>query len=376
MKNFYLLAFFVTFLLSCNSKNDQKTTTQNTGNEIKYAKNFELYNYTDFKILKINKPWQQATEPLIYVLAKDISLIPDSLKTESFVQIPVKRTVATSTTHIPSYEMLNKVDRLIGFPNLNYISSEQIRNRINNDLVQELGENENLNTEVIIDLNPDLIIGYGMENSNKVLENLKQMRINVIYNADWTEQTPLGKAEWIKFFGALFDEDHLANEQFIKVETEYNDLKKLAQTASTKPKVFSGGMYQDIWYAPKGNSWGALFLEDANADYIWKNIEGDGSIAISIEQALLDAQNTSIWINPSSFENLNDIKNNSQHNLQFETFKTGEIYSFAMKKGDRGGVIYYELAPNRPDLVLKDLIKILHPELLPDYKLYFYEKLK
>nr|WP_317631136.1 ABC transporter substrate-binding protein [uncultured Flavobacterium sp.] len=377
LKYTFVFCLFLFGFTSCENKNQSKEKQQIISeNKITHAKNFELYEYADFKILKINKPWQQANESLVYVLAKQQNLVPDSLKNKNFIQIPVQKVIATSTTHIPSFEMLNQSNSLIGFPNLNYISSATIRENIKQNRVTEVGQNESLNTEVIIDLNPDLVVGYGMESSNKTLESLKQMGISVIYNADWTEQTPLGKAEWIKFFGALFDQNDLANTKFLEIETEYNTLKKLAKTATNSPKVFSGGLYQDVWYAPKGNSWGAIFFEDANANYIWKNHKGEGSIAISIEQALHDAQNIPIWIAPSSAESIQDLKNNSKHNEQFNAFKTQQIYSFAMKKGETGGVIYYEVAPNRPDLVLKDLIKILHPELLPNYNLYFYEKLK
>lgn len=355
---------------------EESIHTKTATNQIKHAANFELYNYTDFTILKIVKPWQNATQPLIYVLAKDQKFVPDSLQKNTFIKIPLQRFIATSTTHIPSIETLNQTEKLIGFPNLNYISSQSVRALINQNKIKDVGLENDLNTEVILDLNPDLIIGYGMDSSNKALENLKQMGIPVIYNADWTEETPLGKAEWIKFFGALFDQNDLAEKEFNTVKTEYTQLKKLAQTAKSKPKVFSGGLYQGVWYAPKGNSWASLFLEDANADYIWKDAKGTGSIAISIEEALDQAQNIPIWIAPGSCESVEDIKNNSQHNLQFDAFKTGNIYSFAMKKGEKGGSIFYELGPNRPDIILKDLIKILHPELLPDYTPYFYEKLK
>ncbi|UYW00480.1 ABC transporter substrate-binding protein [Flavobacterium agricola] len=371
------LLFGVLFLFfSCQKQTEQQNLVTQVTNEIEYAKNFELYSYPNFQLLKITKPWQQANNAITYVLAKNQSLVPDSLKKQPFIQVPVQKTIATSTTHIPSYDMLQEVESLIGFPNLSYISSPKVRENIKAGKITDVGENESLNTELIIDLAPDLIIGYGMESSNKTLDQFQKIGIPTIYNADWTEQTPLGKAEWIKFFGALFDKNELAKSQFDSIALQYNDLKKLAQTANNKPQVFSGGLYQNIWYAPKGTSWGAIFLEDANADYIWKETQGDGSIAISIEQALLDAKNTPIWLNPSGFETLQDVAKNSQHNLQFDAAKSGEIYTIANKKGETGGVIYYELGPNRPDLVLKDLIKILHPELLPDYELYFYEKLK
>jgi len=376
MKNIGFLLCCVLLLVACSGKTEQQNTAILVKNEIEHAKNFELYTYPTFQIIKVTKPWQQATNALTYVLAKNKTSVPDSLQSLPFIQIPVQKTIATSTTHIPSYEMLDQVESLQGFPNLNYISSKKIREQIASGKISDVGEAESLNIEKIIELNPDLIIGYGMDASNKALDHFTHIGIPTIYNADWTEQTPLGKAEWIKFFGALFDKNEMAKNHFDTISARYTNLKQLAQTAKTKPKVFSGGLYQDIWYAPQGTSWGAVFIEDANGDYIWKNTQGDGSIAISIEQALLDAKDVPIWINPSSFETLHDLASNSKHNLQFKAVKTGQVYSYSMKKGQTGGSIYFELGPNRPDLILKDLIKIIHPELLPDYELYFYEKLK
>lgn len=291
------------------------------------------------------------------------------------VKIPIKQIVVTSTTHIPSLEMLGEINSLIGFPNLNYISSEKTRNRIANNEIKELGKNEDINTEILIDLSPDAVIGFAVDGNNSAFSTIQNARIPVLYNSDWTEVSPLGKAEWIKFFGALYNKEKEADSIFSKIESEYISAKSLASEAKNKPTVISGAMYKDVWYMPQGNSWGAQFIRDAYGDYLWIDSEGTGSLSLSLESVLDKGIEADVWIGPAQFNSLEELKEGSKAYTQFKAYKTGEVYSYSMKKGEKGGVIYYELAPNRPDLVIKDLIKILHPEMLPNHKFHFFDKL-
>lgn len=371
-----LFCFLVVTLAACKKETPAPTPlTTSVKNSISYAKGLELYHYATFSIVKITSPWPDAKKEYTYVLHKAGTVIPDSLKSATAIQVPVKSLVATSTTHIPSLEMLGVENTLVGFPNTDYISSEKTRKRIDSGKVKEVGNNESLNTEVLIDLDPDVIVGYGIDNNNPSLDILEKSGLKVILNGDWNEQTPLGKAEWIKFFGALYDKDDEAATLFSGIEKEYLATVALAKKAVTQPTVFTGAMYQDQWYMSEGNSWAATFLKDANVTYLWKDTPGTGSLALSFETVFLKAQNAEFWIGPAQFTALREMADANPHYAQFDAFKNKKVYSSSTKKGAKGGVLYYEIAPNRPDLVLKDMIKILHPELLPDYELYFFEKL-
>ena len=134
-------------------------------------------------------------------------------------------------------------------------------------------------------------------------------------------------------------------------------------------------MYKDVWYVPQGNSWGAEFIADANGDYLWKETRGTGSIALNLESVLERGEHAIFWIGPSYYTNLKQLKEAHSVYQEFDAFKNNQVYSFTNKVGETGGLLYFELAPNRPDIVLKDIIKILHPELLPNHELYFFEKL-
>jgi iron complex transport system substrate-binding protein len=272
--------------------------------------------------------------------------------------------------------MIGVTTTLVGFPHCDYISSKKVRVRIDAGKVKELGTNHDLNTEVLLDLQPDVIIGYGIDNQNPTLDNLQKSGLKVLLNGDWNEETPLGKAEWIKFFGALYGKQKQANEIFSKIEKDYLNTVKIAKNAKVKPTVLAGDMFEDRWYLPKGTSWGSILLKEANGNYLWKETSGTGSLSLSFETVYFKAKDADFWITSGQFSTLSEMTNSNPHYAKFKAFKNKNVYSFSGKKGKTGGILYYELAPNRPDIVLKDLVKILHPELLPSYTPFFFEKLK
>lgn len=378
MRNLYYLLFFVAFTISGCKKETTADTAQNSEitNTVTYAKGLQIYRYDGYTVVKVTNPWPDAKETFTYILQKKNGIVPDSLKHYTRVQVPLKTVVVTSTTHIPSLEILDVENTLVGFPGTDFISSKNTRALIDSGKVKEAGANENLNTEVMIDLAPDAVVGFSISSNNKSLNALKKSGLKILYNGDWTEQSPLGKAEWIKFFGVLYDQEDKADKLFADIEKGYKEALTLAEKATTKPTVLGGAMFQDQWYLPQGGSWAALFLKDAKANYLWADAEGTGSLSLSFESVLDKAQNADVWIGPGQFVTLKDMADTNPHYAQFKAFKTKNVYSYSSKKGPTGGILYFELAPNRPDLVLKDLISILHPELLPGYEKHFFEKLK
>ncbi|MFN3754289.1 ABC transporter substrate-binding protein [Flavobacterium sp.] len=378
MKTFFN-ALFIAFvsLLFVHCKTETKSApTISSENTVTYAKGFSIRNYDGYSIVTVQNPWPKASKTYTYVLKEKNGIVPDSLKQNTIISVPIKTIIVTSTTHIPSLEMLGKQNTLIGFPHLDYISSEKVRARIDAGKVKELGMNQSLNTEVILNLQPDVIIGYGIDNNNPTLDNLQKSGLKVMLNGDWNEETPLGKAEWIKFFGALYGQQKEAHELFTKIEKDYLKTIEIAKIATTAPTVLAGDMFEDRWYLPKGTSWGSLLLKEAKGNYLWQETSGTGSLSLSFETVLEKAQNADIWITSGQFATLKEMTDKNPHYAQFTAFKNKKVYSFSGKKGKTGGILYYELAPNRPDMVLKDIVKILHPELLPSYKPFFFEKLK
>ncbi|RZP14998.1 MAG: ABC transporter substrate-binding protein [Flavobacteriales bacterium] len=376
-KILFIASLFLVFI-SCHKqeKNKKQVSIDQSLGNIKYAQGFDIDYYDGYKVLTIKNSWPGSEKELRYALVQKGHLLDAPASFDEVISIPIEEIVVTSTTHIPSLEMLAVDTTLVGFPSLDYISSQKTRARINKGLIKELGKNEDLNTESLLDLNPDVIIGFAIDNHDKTLKTIKKTGIPLVYNGDWTESSPLAKAEWIKFFGAFYNKDSLANELFSVIESDYLNAKKIAFNAKSKPTVLSGAMYKDVWYLPQGKSWAAQFIADANGDYLWKETKGTGSHSLSLESVLDKAEHAEIWIGPSYYTNLVQLKKAHTVYQFFDAFKTNNVYSFTNKVGETGGLIYFELAPNRPDLVLKDIIKILHPELLPEHTLYFFDQLK
>ena len=276
MKKISLLLLFI-LIIGCKDRNTPNLSLKSEiKNEIHYAKGFSIFKYDGFSVLKVTNPWPKSNKNYTYILKEKKGKIPDSLKQFNVINVPIKSIIVTSTTHIPSLEMLGEENSLVGFPNLDYISSEKIRTRIDSKKISELGNNHDLNIEKIIELSPSVIIGYGIDNNNPMLDNLEKSGLKVLINGDWNEESPLGKAEWIKFFGILYGKEKLANSLFSTIENDYLKTVSIAKKAVNIPTIMAGAMFEDQWFLPKGNSWGCYFLKDAKTILSEKKFDGAG----------------------------------------------------------------------------------------------------
>lgn len=368
-KTIYLLLLVTLFFFQCKEAK-KKTVLKKTTSTIKYAKGFDIITENGQKLLVIKKAFQSSDKSFRFKLTDKTNITNNELKT------PVTNIVVTSTTHIPMIELLGEENSIIGFPNTKYISSEKTRKRIDNGKIIDIGSEQNMNTELLMDINPELVVGFSLHPNNKVYNNIKKMGIPVIFNGEWLEETPLGRAEWIKFFGALFKKEKQADSIFASVEKEYLKAKEIASKATYKPTVFSGSMFKDVWYVPAGESFVATFFKDANTNYLWKNTKGAGSLSLHFENVLEKAEEADFWIGCGISTSKEELAKLTKHCTQFNSFKQNRVYTNALVKGVTGGIKYFETAPIRPDLVLKDLIKITHKDLLKDYDLTFYKKIK
>ncbi|MDO6597020.1 ABC transporter substrate-binding protein [Oceanihabitans sp. 2_MG-2023] len=377
----FLLFCSILFFISC--KKEAKLIPENKQDiaysDFNYAQGFYITHNENFKILTIKNPWPKAEKEYKYALvpkhlAAKVTLNKDAF--DGIITIPIEKIVVTSTTHIPALELLGVAQTLAGFPGSDYISSEETRENIDNGLVRELGKNEGINTEVLLDVNPDVVVGFGIDGNNKTFETIKKSGIPVIYNGDWVEKSPLAKAEWIKFFGVLYNKQKEADSIFNTIEKDYLEAKTLAAKVKKQPTVLCGAMHKDVWYLPNGTSPEAQILKDANVNYLWSETTGSGSLALNFESVYEKAKQAELWLSPSYYSSLEALEKASKHYTKFDAFTNKNIFSFVNNTGKTGGVTYYELGTARPDLVLKDIIKICHPEVLQDYKPYFFKPLE
>ncbi len=376
--NYFFILALVFLTISCKKelkKNNNTIQNKSTKSFIKYAKGFDIEQHKNYTKLIIKSPYPDAKSAQEFILTTDKNKVIHLFENQKIIEVPLQKIIATSTTHIPMLEILGEEKSLIGFPHTDYISSEKTRKLIGKGKVKNIGQEQDFNTELILGMHPDAIIGFSMGNNSKMYQLVEKNGIDVIYNGEWLEETPLGRAEWIKFFGVLYNKNAQADSIFQIIEKKYIAAKKIAQQDTIKPTIFTGTLFKDKWNLPAGESFMAQLFKDANTNYIWKNTKGQGSIILSFESVLDKAKNADYWIGSGYFTSFDALANNNKHYIQFDAFERKFIYTYSKKRGANGGVLYFELAPIMPHIVLQDLIKVTHPALLPNYQPYFLEKL-
>jgi iron complex transport system substrate-binding protein len=350
--------FVLILLVACTPNRNEVLSLKRT-NEVKYASAFHFEKNDSIEYLVIDEPWPNAIEKKKYVLGK-----------------AYERIVCTSTSHLPYFEMLGMEESVIGFPSLKYISSETFIDRANQGLLTDLGPDGGMNMELLIGLNPDAVVAFDMGGESTTLDKIEESNIPVIYNSDFLEQSPLGRAEWIKFFGALLNKRKEADSIFRVIEKEYLRLENLGSGVPSKPTILSGVVYGDTWFLPGGNNWAATFFTNAGGEYLWENDTTSGWLELSFEAVYDKGNNADFWIGTSTINTKNELLGQDARYADFNPFNSNQVYNYSKRIGPNGGYDFFESGYSRPDLVLADLIKILHPDLLPEYETYYFQKLE
>ena len=342
---------------------------------IRYAKGFNVSAVGTSRLVEVTYPYKGATSGYKYLLVKKGTAVPKHDADVKVILTPVERIVCTSTTHIPLLDYLNISDKLVGFPTTDYISSEKTRKLIDAGKVEELGAEKGMNIEKLAVLKPEIVMAYTMTADFGQLKKVEELGIPVIVNAEYLEEHPLGRAEWIRFMALFFDKEKEADAVFKMIESNYLDTKKLVSTVTKKPTVLSGVVYNDAWFMPGGMNYAAKLINDAGANYLWSSDSTKGFLQLSFEAVFQKAHAADLWIGVASFTSLKEMKNADERYTKFNPYQIRQVYTFNARKGPKGGSEFLELGYLRPDIILKDLVKIAHPELLPDYTLYFHKRL-
>lgn len=370
---YLILSFF--FLWSCQPKTSEQ---QNLKPDIKlsYAKGFTYQKNSKHTKIIVSRPFKGASEPLEYIIITGDTIIKPSHPNQTIVKTPIQKIIASSTTQIPVLESLQLEHLLKGFPNTKFISSKKTRALIDNGSIIEVGHEENMNTELILGIQPDVLFAFAVNNLSKNHRTLKNTGIPIVIDASWLEESPLGRAEWIKFFGLFLNKEKEAAQIFKTIENNYKNSLKTINTTLQKPTLLYGSMYNDIWYSPAGESYIAKIMADAKTDYLWKNTKGTGSLSLQFEDVFIKAKKADFWFAPGYAATQKVLASKNKHYTQFKPYINNNIYTYTNTTGKTGGLLFFELGALRPDLILKDIIKICHPELLTNYQTTFFKKLE
>lgn len=370
---FFAICFVSVILFpGCSSKN-KETTARATTNQ--YATGFEIKQQKEVKKLTVFNPWEKARNISVdyYLVNKNLP-VPDSLSGKNIIRTPVKRVICLSTTHLAYLEALNETEAVVGISGSQYVSNKKIQKQLDAGKVVDVGYGQNLNYELIVSRQPELVMVYGIGSEvTSYTHKLEELGIPVIMVAEYLEETPLGKAEWIRFIGALFQKEEEANAFFIDVEQEYLALKKMAAGKTEKPKVLVGSPYKDSWWVPGANSYMANLIKDAGGDYIGKANPSHESYVISFEHALAWANEADVWINMGNLSSKNEITATNDRFKNFGVLNHGKVFNNIKLLSENGGNDFWESGTVYPNLVLRDLILIFHPGLINAEMVYYQE---
>ena len=247
-----------------------------------------------------------------------------------------------------------------------------MNSRLKEGKTHKIGIEGNFDNEVIMSVHPDLILISPFKRGG--YDALKEVGIPLIPHLGYKEMTPLGQAEWIKFVGLLLGKEDKANEQFATIKKRYNALKELTGQVAKRPVVFSGELRGGNWYAVGGRSFLAQLFKDAGADYFLKDDERSGGVTLDFETVYSQAAGADYWRIVNSYQgkfSYNALKEEDTRYADFKAYKEkGVIYCNMREKP------FYESMPTEPEVVLADLIKVFHPQLLPEHQPGYYELLK
>jgi iron complex transport system substrate-binding protein len=372
------LILALALLTGCGSKKNEPAVTESKTSviKIKYAEGFKISSDGNSYVVEVNYPYQGATSGYRYLLVPQGQPVPEHDASVRVVRTPVKKIVCTSTTHIPLLDYLGETNSLVGFPTLDYISSEKTRQRIDAGKVTELGVDKGMNLEQLTVLKPDMVMGYTMSSDYGQFKKVEDLGIPVVINSEYLEKHPLGRAEWIKFVALFFGKEREADSVFNAIERNYLETKLMADSVAVKPNVLSGIVYGDTWFMPGGENYASKILKDAGCNYLWARDSSQGFLKLSFEAVYDRAHNADLWIGTGTFKSLAEIKAADNRYSKFRPFKEKNIYTSNARLGAKGGSEVMELGYLRPDIILKDLVKIGHPQLLEGYQLYFHKKLE
>lgn len=367
-------------LSACGDKHSSENLNQEVAGPdslvIRYAKGFTVTRRGNAKEVTVTYPFQGATSGYAYLLVPRGEKPPAHDADARIIYTPLETIVCTSTTHIPLLDYIGETDRLVGFPSTDYISSEKMRKRIDRGAVTDLGIDKGLNLEKLAVLNPGAVMGYTMSGDYGQFRKIESLGIPVVINAEYLEQHPLGRAEWIKFMALFFNREREADSVFNAIEENYLGGKATVTTQSHKPTVLSGIVYGDAWFLPGGQNYAAQLFRDAGCSYLWGDTDSNGYLHLPFETVYEKAHDAALWIGTGSFKTLEEIRAADSRYERFQPFRTQNVYNYDARQGAKGGNEYLELGYLRPDLILKDLIKISNPDLLPEHELFFYRKLR
>lgn len=325
-------------------------------------------------VVTVTNPWQGADSvSTCLFISRNGESTPEGFD-GCIIDDEAKRIVTMSSSHIAMLDALDATDRIVGVSGLKFISSDNILSR--RDSITDVGYDGNINYELMLSLSPDLVLIYGISGESPMTSKLKELGIPYMYVADYLEESPLGKAEWLVALAEIIGDRERGKSVFSVIPNNYNAIKqRVAEANLPKPGVMLNTPYNDIWYMPSNGSYAIQLIDDAGGRFVYDKNHGNASAGIDIEEAYRLASEADIWLYPGMATSLDEVKTMVPKFVDTKPFVNDMIFNNNLRSTPNGGNDYYESGIVHPDLILRDLVKIFHPELI-DEEFIYHHRLK
>lgn len=373
MKQLVLYLFFICLFASCGQTNKQSSATEAIASDsIRYARGIQILRHEGFTTVEVKDPWEKGQLLQRYILVGRDKPLPGNLPAGTVVRVPLQKVAVYTSVHAAIIDLLGESDRIVGVCEPRYMDTPAIQEGLQKGKITDLGEATSPNVEKMIEIGTEYVIASPFQNSS--YGPVEKIGIPIIEGADYMESHPLGRTEWIRFYGLLFDKEELADSLFRATEERYLELKERVADVPYRPTVVSEKRFGSTWYVPAGDSYIAHFFADAGANYLFKDLPGSGSTPMAFEKVLDQAIHADLWLikyNQAEDMTYRELRSEYTPYENFDAFKKQKIFGC-----NTGRVPYYEEFPIHPDYLLKDLVSIFHPGLLPGYTPRYYVPLK
>lgn len=368
---FWLMLLFL--FSACDIKRQEGSVAEGVMLEMKYSDLLSLTQCDGYVYAQIKNPWDSTAMLHSYVLVEKGKELPADMPKGDVVRIPLDNSVVYTSVHCSLVDELGAYAAIKGVCDLQYIDIDKLQQDCKAGKIVNLGESVSPDIEAVIDISPDAILLSPFQNSG-TYGKLGKLGIPIVECADYMETSAMGRAEWMKFYGLLYGCREHADSLFAEIEKDYNSLKAIAASAKHKPSVIVDLKFGSSWYVAGGNSTVGRILADAGADYIFKDEKAQGSVPYAPEMVFDRGCDAEFWVmkyNQETDKTYDEIASEYSSYTQIKAFKDKNVYACNTRH-----VAFYEETPFHPNLLLRDYIKVFHPELLKDYKLRYYSKLK
>ena len=362
---------------SCRSPQKNNADGSEPNYQPAYATGFLLEKKDNDKLLRMYNPWQGAKNiELTYQLfpRDDTSAAPRPM---NHIPIPVQRAVCLSTTHIAFIDAVGETGTIVGVSGIGYVSNPTVQAHFAQGKVRDVGFETLLSYETIAALQPDVVFAYGVYGEMAgVTAKLNEMGIRVVYLADYLEENLLGKAEYMVAVSAFFNKEQEAIARFNKISADYEAMAEtVAAAVTSRPAILFNAPWRDTWYMPGEKNYMNKLVHDAGAQTVGVR-SGRNSSPVSLETAYTYALKADYWFHPNFIRSLEELKATDSRFANVPAFVNQKVYNNTRRVTPNGGSDFWESGAIRPDIILKDLVYIVHPDILPGHELVYYEKLQ